>query len=243
MSPCFNRFTTCRLLKASSRSFSRPFGSHQGGPRTVWERGARRVKDTTNADQTLRDIENSSYVERIRQSHDPTLHLKTLEDELKSTIGQALRKQADKIMYEVANMEREYESYVKILQEARRSASPEHGDSPESSERQKIHPCRETRRRLTELVERYNGHRSRALQARWELIVHRQAAGFLVNNHNVVTQTFPIKSALPEPCWEGDRPENELASKGSELESRRHDESSARIPDQLDWWQRIGRWR
>jgi hypothetical protein len=243
MSPCLNRFTTYRFLKTSSRARTRPFGTHRG-PRTAsWERGARRVKDTTNADSSLGGIGHIPYVERIRESHDPTLHLKTLEDELKSTIGQALRRQADKIMYEVANMERQYESYVEILQVARRSTSPEHDYSPDSSEIPRIRPSPETRRRLDEVVERHNGHRSRALQARWELIVHRQAAGFLVNNHNVVTQTFPIKSALPEPCWEADSPGNELAVNVAEPESRRFDESEARIPDQLDWWQRIGRWR
>jgi hypothetical protein len=242
MSPCLNRFTACRFLKASSRALTRPFGTHRG-PRTAWERGARRVKDTTNADSSLGEVVHLPYVERIRESHDPTLHLKTLEDELKSTIGQALRKQADKIMYEVANMEREYESYVKILQDARCSASSDHDYSPDSPESPRSHPSQDTRRRLDEVVERYNGHRSRALQARWELIVHRQAAGFLVNNHNVVTQTFPIKSALRQPCWEADSPGNELALDGVEQESRRLDESAARIPDQLDWWQRIGRWR
>jgi hypothetical protein len=242
MSPCLNRFTTYLFLKTSSRARTRPFGTHRG-PHTAWERGARRVKDTTNADSSLGEIVHIPYVERIRESHDPTLHLKTLEDELKSTIGQALRKQADKILYEVANMEREYESYVKILQDARRSASPDHDYSPDSSESPRSHPSQDTRRRLDEVVERYNGHRSRALQARWELIVHRQAAGFLVNNHIVVTQTFPIKSALSEPCWEADSPGNDLAVNVAEPESRRFDESAPRIPDQLDWWQRIGRWR
>lgn len=241
MSPCLKCITFSRSWKVSSRASTRWFGSHRG-PRTVWERGARRVKDTDNADRSLGEIENLSYVERIRESHDPTLHLKTLEDELKSTIGQALRKQADKIMYEVANMEREYESYVKILQEARRNTAPEEKKSPESLRSPRIGPCRETRRRLEDVVERHNGHRSRALQARWELIVHRQAAGFLVNNHNVVTQTFPIKSALRVPCWEEGYPENEILN-GKDLESRRGDESATRIPDQLDWWQRIGRWR
>ena len=242
MSLCLSKVPICRSWKGSSRAFTRPFVS-QRGPRTVWERGARQVKDTTNADRTLGEIEHSSYMKRIRESHDPTLHLKTLEDELKSTIGQALRKQADKILYEAAHMEREYESYVKILQDARRSASSDRDCSPESSESIRIRPCQETRRRLDEVVEKYNGHRSRALQARWELIVHRQAAGFLVNNHNVVTQTFPIKNALPEPCWEGESPESELASNGIEQEPSRHEESGTRIPDQLDWWQRIGRWR
>jgi hypothetical protein len=109
--------------------------------------------------------------------------------------------------------------------------------------------CLDTRRQLEEIAARHNQHRTRAIRLRWELIVHRQAAGFLVSNHNVVTQTFPIGRALPT-CLEELEAANdvhELVSAhpvSSKLEQpTRQVVSPPRIPDQLDWWQRIGRWR
>jgi hypothetical protein len=209
---------------------------------SVWERGARRVKDT----RSRREPEHLAYIERICETHDPTLHLKTLEDELKSTIGQALRKQADKILQAVAEMERERETYLGFLRRAKHQTA-DAGESDKAPWLSRL--CPETRLELEEVAARHNQHRTRAIHSRWELIVHRQAAGFLVNNHNVVTQTFPIGKALPT-CWE----ELEAASDVHDLvsmqavssnlvQTTKQTEASPRIPDQLDWWQRIGRWR
>ena len=43
------------------------------------------------------DVTNP-YLEAIRQTHDPALHIKTLEEELAGSIGQALGKQGRKVL-------------------------------------------------------------------------------------------------------------------------------------------------
>jgi hypothetical protein len=44
---------------------------------TVWERSAKSIKNT--------DFENSDYLDTLRTIHDPSLHIKTIEDEIKGT--------------------------------------------------------------------------------------------------------------------------------------------------------------
>lgn len=43
--------------------------------KTVWERQAKSIQNT--------DFENSKYLDTLRLTHDPSLHIKTIEDELK----------------------------------------------------------------------------------------------------------------------------------------------------------------
>jgi len=50
-----------------------------GPASTSWERGAKLVKDV--------DKVSNRYLEAIRETHDPSFHIKTIEDELKETIG------------------------------------------------------------------------------------------------------------------------------------------------------------
>jgi ribosome-binding ATPase YchF (GTP1/OBG family) len=156
---------------------------------------------------------NSNYLEAMRAEHDPSLHLKTIEGELMGTIGKALGRQGEKILRAVQLMNREYEIYTS-------SSSIE---------------CMSTRQQA---AKRYNQYRLEALQARWELTVHRQAAGFIVNNHKYVTEKYPIAPKLPETNNNAPAP----AMKEQELEET-NKESKKRFTDQLDWWQRIGRWR
>lgn len=174
-----------------------------GPSTTTWERGAIAVKNIDVSDP---------YLEAIRDTHDPSLHLKTIEDELKGTIGKALGKQGDKIFRGVHRMKEEFGRYEQALQQHETLDHPEVQSS----------------------AKRYNEIRKEAIQARWELMVHRQAAGFIVNNHKYVMQHYPISEALP--------------LSNSEAAERLSEESSAAKPkkifgDQLDWWQRIGRWR
>jgi hypothetical protein len=53
---------------------------------------------------------------------------------------------------------------------------------------------------LQQCIKRYNQYRQDAIHARWELLVHRQAAGFIVHNHEYVMKHYPIPAAfvLPE---------------------------------------------
>uniref|UniRef100_A0A7R9ZS10 Uncharacterized protein n=1 Tax=Craspedostauros australis TaxID=1486917 RepID=A0A7R9ZS10_9STRA len=156
-----------------------------------WESGARAVKNT--------QVENQ-YLEHIREVHDPSSHLKTIEDELKGTIGQALGKQGQKVLGGLQRMEAQRQVYL------------ETGDAA--------------------AAQQYNEERERTLKYRWELIVHRQAVGFTVGNHSYVLEKFPI----PEKLAVGDE---DVA----EQEQEQPKEKKKKFGDQLDWWQRVGRWR
>jgi len=129
---------------------------------TSWQRSAKLVKkDPTDATST-ETTKHLHYLDTIRASHDPSLHIKTLEDELMGTMGAALGKQAEKIKYYLQQMEIQKNIYTTLVRE-------------QGSEHILIQ----------ETAIRYNEFRKMAKQARWELLVHRQAVGFIVNNHNV----------------------------------------------------------
>jgi hypothetical protein len=82
---------------------------------------------------------------------------------------------------------------------------------------------------------RYNEARQRAIKARWELLVHRQAVGFTVGNHSYVYKTFHIHEALPVNFDEV----NDTTSPDSSDSAPKKE----KFGDQLDWWQKVGRWR
>jgi hypothetical protein len=173
-----------------------------------WQSGARLVKNTT--------VENQ-YLEHIRDLHDPSLHLKTIEDELKGTIGKALRKQSDKILMFGRLMHQEREKYEALLLQQQESNDnfPKH-----------------LQLKLRQHAKQHNQYRNDSLHARWELIVHRQAVGFIVGNHKYVMENYPIAEALPENQKEQEESDDDKV--GVAKKTRK---------DQLDWWDRIGRWR
>lgn len=174
-----------------------------------WERGAKLVKNT--------DVSNN-YLEHIRDTHDPALHVKTLEDEIRGTMGKALGKQGEKVLYYMRLMAEERQKHDDLLRDGI-------ADSPS-------HP------HVCECAKRHNEFREYAEKARWELIVHRQAVGFIVNNHRFVMEKFPISDALP--VHEGDedsyRQQLESMEKKQQQQNQKH-------TGQLGWWERIGRWR
>jgi hypothetical protein len=178
----------------------------------------------------------------MRDLHDPSLHLKTIEDELKGTIGKALGKQGEKILMYARLMHTEREKYEELLLEKQNG----------KDRQDDIQNC----------IERHNQYRKDCIHARWELIVHRQAAGFIVGNHQYVTEKFPIADALPPdvvvvPTMMGDHGEDGRngsgrcgAASGSSstttTPSSSKEENHPKMKqfgDQLDWWQRVGRWR
>lgn len=118
---------------------------------------------------------DNQYLEHIREVHDPSLQLKTLEDELKRTIGGALGKQGEKIVSSIRKMKKTKEKYYQLVEK--------HGFAS---------------RDVLESAKLYNAYRKDSIQARWELIVHRQAVGFTVGNHKCVMETFPIGGPLSE---------------------------------------------
>ena len=144
------------------------------------------------------------YLELIRDTHDPSLHIKTLEDELRGTMGKALGRQGDKIIFAIKRME---------------------------EQRQKLDTLKDNQK-IRECVILYNQYREEAKKARWELEVQRQAIGLLVNNQTFVHKHYPIGDALPLPQEDGTLPQN-----------RKENGEKQEFGDQLDWWQRIGRWR
>ncbi|VEU45333.1 unnamed protein product [Pseudo-nitzschia multistriata] len=189
-----------------------------------WESGARMVQNTT--------VENK-YLEHIREVHDPSQHIKTIEDELKGSIGKALGKQGQKVLMYARLMEEERQRYQDLLLELRgqaREAEP-HTPSPavERTDDVDRHP------ELSKIAISHNEYREQCLHARWELIVHRQAVGFIVGNHKYVTDKFPVGDALPVPSEDG---EDERATAAASAEKSKKKKV---FTDQLDWWQRIGR--
>jgi hypothetical protein len=87
---------------------------------------------------------------------------------------------------------------------------------------------------------RYNEARERAIKARWELLVHRQAVGFTVGNHSYVHNAFRIPDALSVKLDEL-IPNNETMQQKIPSENATH--KKEKFGDQLDWWQRVGRWK
>jgi hypothetical protein len=179
------------------------------------------------------DIKNNQYLDHIRETHDPALHIKTLEDELKGTIGKALGKQGDKVLYHLRLMEQERQRYQELISNHHHHHHHHHSSDEVSSSNTKLV------NEICKCVEKHNEYREQAKTARWELLVHRQAVGFLVDNHRFVHETFPIGDALPEY-----RPEEEgRTEQDDEMSQQQQKESSNILKDQLDWWQRIGRWK
>jgi hypothetical protein len=203
------RSSSFRLAAGFSRPqrawVSTPSIKVPGPSTTTWERSAARVKNSDNS-----SINNGVYLEAIRETHDPSRHVKTIEDELKATIGQALGRQGHKILTAVQGMADALADYEDLLQH-------EHERSDDD-----VQAC----------VVRYNERRREAIQARWELIVHRQAAGFIVSNHKYVMDNYPIAEALSAD-----------STKQADTKNKKEEPPRKVFGDQLDWWQRIGRWR
>jgi hypothetical protein len=65
-------------------------------------------------------IENE-YLEHMRDLHDPSLHLKTIKDELKGTIGKTLGKQGEKILMYAHIMHTKHEKYEELLEKRNRN--------------------------------------------------------------------------------------------------------------------------
>jgi hypothetical protein len=152
--------------------------------------------------------------------------IKSVEAELKGTIGKTLGRQGYKIVYAKQLMEKELQRYNDLVK------------SHASTDNSKIHPD------IIKSAQNYNEYRRQALQARWELIVQRHAAGFVVNNHDYVTEQYPIAAALSihdlNSGSDSTTNENNTAFTTSSVEKDR----KVKFTDQLQWWwERIVRWR
>ncbi|KAL3801001.1 hypothetical protein ACHAW5_000776 [Stephanodiscus triporus] len=164
------------------------------------------------------DVTNP-YLDRVRSEVvDPALQIKTIEDELCAAIGKALGKQGEKVQFALREMKEARAQYLECI----------HAQAYEGA---------------MESARHHNDARKRAIKARWELLVHRQAVGFTVDNHSVVHKTFPIGEALPEKM------EDIRTTVSKDLgDSMNVDAVSDQPPkkawgDQLSWWERVGRWK
>ena len=198
---------------SSSSGYSAKAPSRQ--PKS-WESGAKLVQNTAT-------VENK-YLEQIRDAHDPSQHLKTIEDELKGTIGIALGKQAQKIHTYAKLMDRERKKYEELLVSVSVPAVAAEKDRRDDE--------------LRECAIAHNDYRKECLHARWELVVHRQAVGFTIGNHKFVHDSFPIGDALPLEDETSARSDEQQTSNTSNGQTQKKV-----FTDQLDWWSRIGRWK
>ena len=118
------------------------------------------------------DVTNP-YLEQVRSEVvDPALQMKTIEDELCGAIGKALGRQGEKVLFAIRDMKEAHSQYLECIQSQAYEEAVQHAT-------------------------RHNDARKRAIKARWELLVHRQAVGFTVDNHSVIHKTFPISEPLP----------------------------------------------
>ncbi len=162
---------------------------------------------------------SSPYLERVRSEVvDPALHIKTIEDELCGAIGKALGRQGAKVLFAIDQMKEAHAQYLECIRAQ----------------------CYDKAVRYAHL---HNDARKRAIQARWELLVHRQAVGFTVDNHSVVHKTFPITGALPTIM-------EDISSSGGRCEEAMQVNNSIEQHctkkawgDQLSWWESVGRWK
>ncbi|KAL7447110.1 hypothetical protein ACHAXM_011125 [Skeletonema potamos] len=162
------------------------------------------------------DIKNNPYLDKIRsETVDPALQIKTIEDELCGAIGKALGRQGEKILNAMREMNDHKLRYEESLSE-------------------------ELFHEAIDSANRHNEARERAIKARWELLVHRQAVGFTVENHSYVHNAFRIPDALSVELDEL-TPNNETMQEKTPSENVTF--KKEKFGDQLDWWQRVGRWK
>ena len=204
--------------------------NNPSSPTTSWERGAKMVKNTDSGNQ---------YLEHIRDTHDPSLHVKTIEDELKGTMSKALGNQGHKLLGFIIRMNEEREKYNEIL----RNNNVEN-DNQETEVALDL--TQSAKVALVTIVHNHNLLRKDADTARWELLVHRQAVGFITGNHKFVDKNFPIPSLLTLPGevedWADVHKDQGLHAQ-TKCQQMAKEAVARNFGDQLDWWERIGRWR
>jgi hypothetical protein len=230
---------------------------HNSG--TVWERVAVAVKyaeqDTASTTTTTTKV---ACVNTIRATHDPVLHIKTIEDELKGTIGKALGRQGEKVLRFIRSMKQELQHYHALVEQHHHphpsvSLDPTTPTTNNGMSTNTIAPTTTTTHHnhpdILQSAQAYNQYRQQALQARWELTVHRQAIGFIVNNHNYVTEHYPIPPPLLPPSihYPTDQVQPRDPQQNDEDNSSSHSKGNHNnetfMKGQLAWWERVGRWR
>lgn len=141
------------------------------------------------------------------------MQLKTMEDELRGTMGKALGKQGEKVISALHSLEEQrvkYEELIAscckdILDTNANGGDGVHEQDEDSHMRPNIEKISfqslpESKQiQMVQIILSYNRYTKDAEKARWELTVHRQAVGFIVNNHRFVQEKFPIPPQLSLP--------------------------------------------
>ncbi len=210
----------CLIRRLNSLTFSFSTSSSSKSTKQTPSTWERSAKLVKNTDVT------NPYLEQVRtEVVDPALQLKTIEDELCGAIGKALGRQGEKVLNAMRLMNQQYTQYQECI-------------NTQSYDE------------AIQAAERYNEARRKALTARWELLVHRQAVGFTVDNHSVVHSTFPIGEALPVTMnalnvslGMNSTNSNHGGSNDTKRQPSDASDEKKKYGDQLKWWQTVGRWR
>eukprot|EP00978_Attheya_sp_CCMP212_P035458 scaffold154456_cov61-Attheya_sp.AAC.1 len=212
------------IWQQPSRCLSSSGSNNHDKQETSWGRSAKRIQNVATG-----ITKGDKYAQQIREedmvSTDPATHVKTLENEVQAVMGQALGRQAEKITHAKREMDTHWTKYQTLL--LLLSNNNNEDDDNDNATTNNV-PA------LNECAKLYNFHRERAKKARWELLVHRQAVGFVVDNHRVVHELFPIGDALPIL---------DTASSKIAPDQQHGAPKPQRFGSQLDWWQQIGRWK
>ena len=251
----------------SSKGNGENFTINMPAPAThSWERSAKLVKKIDTSNQ---------YLEHIRETHDPALQIKTLEDELRGTMGKALGKQGEKVLNILNRMLVEKEKFDElrgILVSSSSESAPNgreletttdnvpvdsmralvDSDNSSGDDGNKVIQMNMSKSNMREMytcVQNHNRMKEEATHARWELLVHRQAIGFITQNHKYVHEKFKIPEKLVLPGNANDWAEfgdvSDMTSTSASISKSNVTKEgvSRNWGDQLDWWERIGRWR
>ncbi|GMH70698.1 hypothetical protein TrST_g9119 [Triparma strigata] len=166
------------------------------------------------------------YLEAMaKATSGPQSHVKLVEEELAEEVAAALKKQSDKVLTAIAKAEhlrRDVESELSELKPLKvpdlKSMCKELGLPQTGKKDSLVQRCLSSSK-----LSSFESARSAASHARWELLIHRQACGFVTNNNQFIETHYPI----PE-----------------KITFKKTNEPPAKVfTDQLEWWQSKGRWR
>jgi hypothetical protein len=154
--------TTSPLHLLHRRTFAASSKIADESKPSAWSRTAANLQ-SSHTSAVNDGIAQTEYMKLVQTKADPTMHIKTIEDELMDAVAGALKKTADKVQTSI-------------------TAVQETLDEMESR----------GMRNDADLIAQYKHRVVQAERMRLELIIHRQACGFQINNHAHVNKLFII---------------------------------------------------
>jgi len=147
----------------------------------AWTRLARNVK---SPDATPSSSPDSKHLENIRKACDVEDTIGKLEHEFMEEMAGALGRTGNKAVY-----------YFNEMRVARAAFDRIDAEALAAEESNPLHPSFSITAALStrrEAAQAYHRARQLAEDARRELIIHRQACGFIHNNYSIVENAFPL---------------------------------------------------